>query len=195
MLAEHKSRLAALFGAAAERLLATSGLQAALPAIELERPRQAGHGDLACNLAMQLARPMKASPRQIAERLKAAVEELDREAAAGPLLESLEVAGPGFINLRLRADAKRAAIGRMLREGAAFGRGERGAGRRVIVEFVSANPTGPLHVGHGRQGALGDALAALLEADGWQVTREFYYNDAGAQIGRASCRERVCLVV
>ncbi len=184
MLAEHKSRLAALFGAAAERLLATSGVQAALPAIELERPRQAGHGDLACNLAMQLARPMKASPRQIAERLKAAVEELDREAAAGPLLESLEVAGPGFINLRLRADAKRAAIGRVLREGAAFGRGERGAGRRVIVEFVSANPTGPLHVGHGRQGALGDALAALLEADGWQVTREFYYNDAGAQIDK-----------
>ncbi|MCD6732404.1 MAG: arginine--tRNA ligase [Burkholderiaceae bacterium] len=184
MLAEHTSRLAALFGAAAERLAAEAGVQAALPAVELERPRQAGHGDLACNLAMQLARPLKANPRQIAERLKAAVEELDREAATGPLLDSLEVAGPGFINLRLRADAKRAVIGRVLRDGAAFGRGERGSGRRVMVEFVSANPTGPLHVGHGRQGALGDALAALLEADGWRVAREFYYNDAGAQIDK-----------
>jgi len=182
MLAEQKSRLAALFDAAAAQLMAATGAQVALPSVELERPKQAGHGDLACNLALQLARPLKGNPRQIAERLKAAVEELDRESAAGPMLESLEIAGPGFINLRLRADAKRAVIGRVLRDGAAFGRGERGLRRRVMVEFVSANPTGPLHVGHGRQGALGDALAALLEADGWQVSREFYYNDAGAQI-------------
>ncbi|MFO1299488.1 MAG: arginine--tRNA ligase [Burkholderiaceae bacterium] len=184
MLAEQKSRLAALFDAAAAQLMAATGAQVALPSVELERPKQAGHGDLACNLALQLARPLKGNPRQIAERLKAAVEELDRESAAGPMLESLEIAGPGFINLRLRADAKRAVIGRVLRDGAAFGRGERGLQRRVMVEFVSANPTGPLHVGHGRQGALGDALAALLEADGWRVTREFYYNDAGAQIDK-----------
>ena len=181
---EHKSRLAALFGAAAEQLIAASGTAMALPAIVLERPKQAGHGDLACNLALQLARPLKASPRQVAERLKAAVEQLDRESATGPLLEALEIAGPGFINLRLRAAAKRAVVGRVLRDGADFGRGARGARRQVMVEFVSANPTGPLHVGHGRQGALGDALSALLEADGWRVTREFYYNDAGAQIDK-----------
>jgi arginyl-tRNA synthetase len=184
MLAEQKSRLAALFDAAAAQLMAATGAQVAPPSVELERPKQAGHGDLACNLALQLARPLKGNPRQIAERLKAAVEALDRESAAGPMIESLEIAGPGFINLRLRADAKRAVIGRVLRDGAAFGRGERGLQRRVMVEFVSANPTGPLHVGHGRQGALGDALAALLEADGWRVTREFYYNDAGAQIDK-----------
>ncbi|HLS55557.1 MAG TPA: arginine--tRNA ligase [Zeimonas sp.] len=184
MLTEHKTRLVALFDAAAAQLVAAGGAQVSLPAIELARPRQAGHGDLASNLALQLARPLKASPRQVAERLKATVEALDRESAHGPLIESLEIAGPGFINLRLRADAKRAVIGRVLRDGAAFGRGARGAQRRVMVEFVSANPTGPLHVGHGRQGALGDALAALLEADGWQVAREFYYNDAGAQIDK-----------
>ena len=184
MLTEQKSRLAALFGAAAGQLIAAHGAQAPMPAIELDRPRQAGHGDLASNLALQLARPLGASPRQVAERLKAVVEALDRESAHGPLIESLEVAGPGFINLRLRADAKRAVVGRVLRDGAAFGRGNRGAQRPVMVEFVSANPTGPLHVGHGRQGALGDALAALLEADGWRVAREFYYNDAGAQIDK-----------
>ena len=111
MLMEHKSRLAALFGAAAEQLIAASGTAMALPAIVLERPKQAGHGDLACNLALQLARPLKASPRQVAERLKAAVEQLDRESASGPLLEALEIAGPGFINLRLRAAAKRAVVG------------------------------------------------------------------------------------
>ncbi|MBN9426675.1 MAG: arginine--tRNA ligase [Burkholderiales bacterium] len=165
-------------------------------------------------MALQLARALKSNPRQVAEQLKAAVEALDRAAAAagpasgaganeagvvpgvaepaavyqvGPaeglrLIESLEIAGPGFINLRLTAQAKRAVIGQVLREGERFGRGQRGAGRQVMIEFVSANPTGPLHVGHGRQGALGDALAALLDADGWRVTREFYYNDAGAQI-------------
>jgi len=184
MLTEHKSRLVALFDAAAGQLVAAGGAQVPVPAIELDRPRQAGHGDLASNLALQLARPLKASPRQVAERLKAAIEVLDRESAHGPLIESLEIAGPGFINLRLRADAKRAVVGRVLRDGPAFGRGVRGAQRQVMVEFVSANPTGPLHVGHGRQGALGDALAALLEADGWRVAREFYYNDAGAQIDK-----------
>jgi arginyl-tRNA synthetase len=184
MLTEHKRRLAGLLRAAAEQLIAASGAQVVLPEVELERPRQAGHGDLASNLAMQLARPLKSAPRRIAEQLKDAVEALDRAPGAEPLIESLEIAGPGFINLRLRADARRAVVGRVLRDGAAFGRGERGAQRPVMVEFVSANPTGPLHVGHGRQGALGDALAALLEADGWRVTREFYYNDAGAQIDK-----------
>src|SRR5690606_13403166 len=138
---------------AAAQLMAATGAQVALPSVELERPKQAGHGDPACNLALQLARPLTGNPRQTAERLKAAAEEPDRESAAGPMLGSLEIAGPGFISVRLRADAKRAVIGRVLRDGAAFGRGERGLQRRVMVEFVSANPTGPLHVGHGRQGA------------------------------------------
>ncbi|MGD9944057.1 MAG: arginine--tRNA ligase [Burkholderiaceae bacterium] len=184
MLIEHKTRLAALFRAAAGQLIAQAGAELAPPAVELDRPKQAGHGDLACNLALQLARPLKSNPRQLAEQLKTAVAALDREGgkADPPLIESLEVAGPGFINLRLTAQARRAVIARALRDGERFGRGERGAGRQVMIEFVSANPTGPLHVGHGRQGALGDALAALLAADGWQVTREFYYNDAGAQI-------------
>jgi len=193
MLIEQKTRLAALFAQAAAELAARAGVDLPAPEVLLDRPRQAAHGDLACNLALQLARPLKAQPRQVAEQLAARVRELDvdcstNDGAIAPphtqasMIEALEIAGPGFINIRLRDAARLAAIGRVLADGAIFGRGARGAGRKVIVEFVSANPTGPLHVGHGRQGALGDALAALLEADGWQVTREFYYNDAGAQI-------------
>lgn len=193
MLIEQKTRLAALFAQAATELAARAGVDLPAPEVLLDRPRQAAHGDLACNLALQLARPLRAQPRQVAEQLAARVRELDVDcstnggAIAPPhtqasMIEALEIAGPGFINIRLRDAARLAAIGRVLADGAVFGRGARGAGRRVIVEFVSANPTGPLHVGHGRQGALGDALAAFLEADGWQVTREFYYNDAGAQI-------------
>ncbi len=181
MLTEQKSRLAALFAQAAAELVARAGLELPEPGVVLDRPKQASHGDLACNLALQLARPLKVSPRQIAEALAARVRELD----AGddePMIEATEIAGPGFINIRIRDAARRAAVARVLADGAAFGRSTRGAGRKVIVEFVSANPTGPLHVGHGRQGALGDALAGLLDADGWQVMREFYYNDAGAQI-------------
>ncbi|MCC7059251.1 MAG: arginine--tRNA ligase, partial [Burkholderiaceae bacterium] len=184
MLREHKSRLAALFREAAQRLISEAGASHAVPPVELERPRQPEHGDLACNLALQLARPLKANPRQVAQQLAALVRALDSAGSGAPLLESLEIAGPGFINLRVHAAAKRAVIGRVLREAEAFGRSQRGAQGRVMVEFVSANPTGPLHVGHGRQGALGDALAALLEADGWSVVREFYYNDAGAQIDK-----------
>jgi len=193
MLKEQKSRLAALFAQAATELAARAGVDLPAPEVTLDRPKQAAHGDLACNLAMQLARPLKAAPRKIAEDLAERVRELDVDcstddgAVAPPhtlasMIEALEIAGPGFINIRLRDDAKRAAVPQVLADGEAFGRGARGAGRKVVVEFVSANPTGPLHVGHGRQGALGDALSALLQADGWAVTREFYYNDAGAQI-------------
>jgi arginyl-tRNA synthetase len=153
-----------------------------VPAVALERPRQAAHGDLACNLAMQLARPLRANPRQLAEELVRRVRERDGSEDGAGLIDALEIAGPGFINIRLSPQARLAVVGAVLREGAAFGRNRRGAGRPLVVEFVSANPTGPLHVGHGRQGALGDALAALLEASGWAVSREFYYNDAGAQI-------------
>ncbi len=145
------------------------------PTIALERPRDPAHGDYATSLALQLARTLKASPRQVAERLVAAL-------PASDWVERAEIAGPGFINFRLQPLAKQRVIGQILAAGDRFGRSERGAGRAAMIEFVSANPTGPLHVGHGRQAALGDAIAALLEWQGWQVTREFYYNDAGQQI-------------
>ena len=144
--------------------------------IVLERPKQADHGDYSSNVAMQLAKSLKTNPRQLAAALVARI--------TGDFLEKAEVAGPGFINFKLRAGAKSAVIRRVLEEGAGFGRTREGRGEKVQVEFVSANPTGPLHVGHGRQAALGDAIAALLEAQGYDVTREFYYNDAGAQIDK-----------
>jgi len=144
-------------------------------AIVLERPRDAAHGDYATNAAMQLARALKAPPRGIAERLVGAL-------PASDWLEPPEIAGPGFINFRLKPAAKQHLVRAVLEAGAEYGRSARGGGKRVMVEFVSANPTGPLHVGHGRQAALGDAIASLLQSQGWQVTREFYYNDAGQQI-------------
>jgi arginyl-tRNA synthetase len=144
----------------------------------LERPRDPSHGDLATNLAMQLARRDRTNPRLMAERVVAA---LDLSAAT---LASVEIAGPGFINFRLAADTLTQDFQRILAEGAQYGRSRTGAGRKVNVEFVSANPTGPLHVGHGRGAALGDGIAALLEWTGHEVTREFYVNDAGVQITR-----------
>ena len=176
MLREHRARIAGLIDEVVRGLY---GQQAAdLPAAELDRPRDPAHGDVACSIALRLARPVRAKPRDIAEAIVRGLRERD----AGALVESMEIAGAGFVNLRLSADAKRAVVPEVLARRERFGRGERGSGRRVMVEFVSANPTGPLHVGHGRQAALGDTLAALLAADGWQVVREFYYNDAGAQI-------------
>ncbi len=143
--------------------------------LEFERPKQASHGDYACTVAMQLARTLKTAPRKVAEQLVAAL-------PASEWVEKFEIAGPGFINIRLKPAAKQQII-RVIREnGSAYGRSNAGRGEPVMVEFVSANPTGPLHVGHGRQAALGDAISALLEAQGYQVTREFYYNDAGVQI-------------
>jgi arginyl-tRNA synthetase len=184
MLIEQKLRLSQAFEAAALALAEASGDAAAIEAVSrvravLDRPKQAGHGDLACSLALQVAKPLKRNPREVAQALVDAV----RACAAGALVESAEIAGPGFVNLRIAASAKREVVGRIFSARETFGRQADGAGRQVLVEFVSANPTGPLHVGHGRQGALGDAIAALLEACGWQVQREFYYNDAGAQIG------------
>ncbi len=141
----------------------------------IERPREAAHGDFACNLALQLAKRLKRNPRQLAEQLVAAV-------AADPYVAKLEVAGAGFINIRLTPRAGQEAVARVLAQGTEFGRARAVPAKKTMVEFVSANPTGPLHVGHGRQAALGDALAALLASQGHAVTREFYYNDAGAQI-------------
>jgi arginyl-tRNA synthetase len=144
----------------------------------LERPRDAGHGDLATNLAMVLAKRERANPRKTAERV---LEELQLSSA---LVARTEIAGPGFINFWLAQDQLAAAHRAVLDQGPAYGRSTGGAGHDVNVEFVSANPTGPLHVGHGRGAALGDAIAALLEWTGHRVTREFYINDAGVQIDR-----------
>ncbi|WP_313704401.1 arginine--tRNA ligase [Massilia sp.] len=176
MLAQQKQEIVALFQAALAPIVAGTDLT---PNIVLERPRDPSHGDIACNIAMQLAKPLKTNPRELATRLVAAL--LAEPKAAG-LVESADVAGPGFINLRVAASAKQSVVRSILEAGAAFGRGSSGAGHHAIIEFVSANPTGPLHVGHGRQAALGDALSALFESQGHEVTREFYYNDAGVQI-------------
>ena len=143
-----------------------------------ESPKQASHGDLACTAAMALARSLKRNPREVAAAL---VDALERQPAVRRWVDALEVAGPGFINLRLKAAAKQAVVAEVLAAGEAFGRAAP-RHERVLVEFVSANPTGPLHVGHARQAALGDAICNLLSCQGAQVEREFYYNDAGAQI-------------
>jgi arginyl-tRNA synthetase len=153
----------------------------------LERPRDAGHGDLATNLAMVLAKRERTNPRQTAERV------LQEIHLPPELIQKTEIAGPGFINFWLAGHQLAAVHQRILTEGASYGRSSAGQGLSVNVEFVSANPTGPLHVGHGRQAALGDAIAALLDWTGHRVTREFYYNDAGVQIANlaASVQARV----
>jgi arginyl-tRNA synthetase len=157
--------------------LAEMGLPEAGP-ITLERPRNPEHGDWATNVALTLAKPLRRAPRQIADDLAARI---DRDAAG---VAHIEVAGPGFINFRLRTDLLLDGLRAILAGAEHYGRSEAGAGRPVMVEFVSANPTGPLHIGHGRQAALGDAVAELLAWAGWRAHREFYYNDAGEQINR-----------
>ncbi|MDT3670500.1 MAG: arginine--tRNA ligase [Aromatoleum sp.] len=142
--------------------------------IHLERPKQAGHGDFATNLALQLAKPLRRSPRDLAAKL------LD-ELPASPLVATTEIAGAGFINFTLAAGAKTAVVGEVLARGESFGRGAR-RGVKVQLEFVSANPTGPLHVGHGRGAAYGASLASVLDFAGCDVTREYYINDAGRQM-------------
>ena len=148
------------------------------PPSAFESPKVAVHGDLAITAAMPLARSLKKNPREIAQML---VERLSATPAARRWVQGCEIAGPGFVNLRLAPAAKQAVVAEVLRDGAAFGR-QPPCARSVLVELVSPNPTGPLHVGHARQAALGDSLCNLFEAQGWQVTREFYYNDAGVQI-------------
>jgi arginyl-tRNA synthetase len=147
-------------------------------AFALERPREAGHGDLATNLALVLAKRERANPKRTAERVLAELR------LASEVVAKTEIAGPGFINFWLAEDQLVAGHRRIIEAGTEYGRSRVGAGLRVNVEFVSANPTGPLHVGHGRGAALGDAIAALLEWTGHLVTREFYINDAGVQIDR-----------
>ena len=146
-----------------------------IPAIELERTRDASHGDFACNLAMRLSKAARRNPRELAQALIAAL-------PASALLSKVEVAGPGFINFHLSPNAYAQELDSVQQQAANYGHSTTGNGQQVLLEFVSANPTGPLHVGHGRQAALGDALGALLATQGYAVTREFYYNDAGVQI-------------
>ncbi|QGZ41133.1 arginyl-tRNA synthetase [Pseudoduganella flava] len=176
MLAQQKQQIAALFQAALAPLLAGAEVTAN---VVLERPRDPAHGDCACNIAMQLAKQLKMNPRELAQKIVTAL--LDNPEGKA-LVASADIAGPGFINLRVTDAAKQSVVKTVLAQGAEYGRTDAGAGKRVIIEFVSANPTGPLHVGHGRQAALGDALSSLFEAQGYDVTREFYYNDAGVQI-------------
>jgi arginyl-tRNA synthetase len=183
MLPAHKHTLESLLADTVKQVAeATQGATEAAfvtPTITLERPKVAAHGDVACNVAMQLAKPLRANPRQLAQQI---VDAVLAHPQAQDLVQSAEVAGPGFINLRLSPAAKQAVIGTVFAEKEAFGRSQRDAGKHVLVEFVSANPTGPLHVGHGRQAALGDALSNVLASQGYDVHREFYYNDAGVQI-------------
>jgi arginyl-tRNA synthetase len=143
--------------------------------IEFARPKQASHGDYSCNLAMQLAKPLHQNPRNIAELLVNAL-------PASPYLEKIEIAGAGFINLFLKISVKQRFPHYALESGRMFGHGNTGAGKKIQVEFVSANPTGPLHVGHGRGAAFGASLANVLEATGFFVAREYYVNDAGRQM-------------
>ena len=143
--------------------------------IVLERPKQAQHGDYASNIAMQLAKPLKRNPRDVAK-------DLIGDLPPSPHLEKAEIAGPGFINFFLTPLAKQRVVKAIFVAGKTFGQTQAAQRERINVEFVSANPTGPLHVGHGRQAALGDAISTLLQSQGHDVSREFYYNDAGNQI-------------
>jgi len=146
------------------------------PDFTLEVPGRPDHGDFATNLALMLAKPEGKAPRKIAEAIVSALGERPE------VWSQLTIAGPGFINFHLAPGCWYAVLRQISQQGADFGRSQVGAGRKLQVEFVSANPTGPLHIGHGRGAAVGDTLCRLLETAGWQVTREFYYNDAGAQI-------------
>ena len=168
-----KQELLATLAAELEKLQPGAGERAAF-----ESPKVAAHGDFACTAAMQLAKGLKQNPRQLGEALR---EALLATPAYQRWVDAIELAGPGFINIRLKDAVKQAVVAEVLAAGESFGQ-QAATGQRVLVEFVSANPTGPLHVGHGRQAALGDAICNLLATQGQNVYREFYYNDAGVQI-------------
>jgi arginyl-tRNA synthetase len=172
MLSVKNELLQALAGVL-EQLQPGAGARAAY-----ESPKVAAHGDLATTAAMQLAKPLKQPPRQVAESLRSA---LLATPSFQAWVDAVDIAGPGFINIKLKPAAKQQVVREVLAQGGGFGR-RAANGQRMMVEFVSANPTGPLHVGHGRQAALGDALCNLYATQGWDVYREFYYNDAGVQI-------------
>ena len=180
MLLTNKNRLIEMLSAVLEGLARERGLGEA-PQPRLERPKAVDHGDVACNIALQLSKAWKLNPRELAQVL---VERLKQQPGYSDLIAACEIAGPGFINFRLSNVAKTSVVQEVLTAGSQFGQlaPEHAPVSSAMIEFVSANPTGPLHVGHGRQAALGDALANLLATQGIRVHREFYYNDAGAQI-------------
>ena len=169
-----KIELLDALAAVLEHMLPGAGAKAVF-----ESPKVASHGDLATTVAMQLAKPLKLNPRQLADTLRLALLETT---PFQRWVDAIDIAGPGFINIKLKAAAKQQIVHDVLASGGHFGN-QPANGKRLMVEFVSANPTGPLHVGHGRQAALGDAICNLFQTQGWQVYREFYYNDAGVQIG------------
>ena len=169
-----KQELLAGLATALDALSPGAGAKAAF-----ESPKVAAHGDFAVTAAMQLAKPLKLNPRQVGESLRTALLE---QPVYQQWVSDIDIAGPGFINIRLKPAAKQQIVKEVLEGGAGFGV-QPSNGQRLMVEFVSANPTGPLHVGHGRQAALGDAICSLYQTQGWDVHREFYYNDAGVQIG------------
>jgi arginyl-tRNA synthetase len=186
MLSSQKTQLTQCITNALNALAQERGLAAGdFPIPHLERPKVADHGDVACNIALQISKAWKSNPRELAQAI---LGQLNQFPDYGQLIASAEIAGPGFINFRLSLAAKSTVVGLVLREGARFGRRDNmgtpdpSVPKRAMIEFVSANPTGPLHVGHGRQAALGDALANLLNSQDTDVHREFYYNDAGVQI-------------
>ncbi|MDN5780996.1 MAG: arginine--tRNA ligase [Luteimonas sp.] len=172
-----KSQLRALIAQGIDALRAAGTLPAdlAVPDFVVERPKDRSHGDFSTNAAMLLAKPARSNPRALAQALVDALPANDDIAA-------VEIAGPGFLNFRLAADAWQRQLRVVHEQRAAYGRNDSGQGRIAGVEYVSANPTGPLHVGHGRAAVIGDCIARVLDANGWAVKREFYYNDAGVQI-------------
>ncbi|HST45691.1 MAG TPA: arginine--tRNA ligase, partial [Luteimonas sp.] len=172
-----KSELRALIHQGIDALRARDLLpaDAVLPDFVVERPKDRAHGDFSSNVAMLLAKPARSNPRAIAQALVDAL-------PANDDIAGVEIAGPGFLNFRLAAGAWQRGLAALLAQGARYGRNDGGAGRIAGVEYVSANPTGPLHVGHGRAAVIGDCIARVLDANGWTVRREYYYNDAGVQI-------------
>lgn len=171
-----KSELAALITTALEKLVVDGALsETPDSAPQIDRPRDPSHGDLSCNIAMVLAKRAGMAPRELATQLIAALPDNN-------IVERCDIAGPGFINFFVNQSQQTDIVRTIIEAGDRYGRSETGAGQKLQVEFVSANPTGPLHVGHGRGAAIGDSLGRLLEATGWTVQREFYYNDAGQQI-------------
>ncbi len=171
-----REKLEVALAEAVSTLLAEAGDAEAPPAFSVEAPRQESHGDFACNAAMLLAKRLRRPPREIAEKL------IETLGDAAGLVSRAEVAGPGFVNVWLAGDRWQDSLRTILEAGPAFGRSDEGKGRKVQVEFVSANPTGPLSLGHGRQAVLGDGISRLLDATGWDVTREYYFNNGGRQM-------------
>ncbi len=190
MIQDQKQALTELLS----RALAACGLEET--AIRLERPKQAGHGDLATTIALQCAKQARRNPRELAALL---VEAMKKDPAFGDILSDVEIAGPGFINFRFSQEAKVRPVRDVLLAGPDYGKSKAFEGKSVLLEYVSANPTGPLHLGHARQGALGDVLSRIMATQGYRVMREFYYNDAGVQIHnlaisvQARARERLGL--